>query len=148
MRVAEITLDDSGCARLHYVVELDAVRDELDQIVGSVGLRRLNRRVSAEEGSLFLEAMQETLAGNSYWRIVDESADKVKALNTAVTQLATDAAQLLNLAIAAGSTGPLVDRLKAHSQVASRLRDDMCVKLLTFQEAAWDSSLNETPDSA
>ena len=83
MPVAEITLDDSGIAHLHYVVELDAVRDELNWIIDSVGLRRLNRRVSVEEGSLFIEAIQETLAGSSYWRIVDESADKVKALVTA-----------------------------------------------------------------
>ena len=130
MRVAEITLDDSGCAHLHYVVELDTVRDELNQIVDSVGIRRLNRRVSTEEGSLFIEAIQETLVRDSYWRIVDESVDKVKALITVATQLAKDAAQLLDLAIVSDSTQPLVERLKAHSQVASWLRDDVA-KLLT-----------------
>ena len=41
-----------------------------------------------------------------------------------------DAAQLLDLAIVADSTQSLVDRLKAHSQVASWLRDDVA-KLLT-----------------
>lgn len=125
LRVAEVLLDGAGRVQLRHIVDASDVCAALDRIIDAVGLRRLDRRVSPDEGPLYLEALKETLERSTYWRLVDESADEGRAVLIAMTQLASDADQLNALANAAGLKGMLLDRLKAHSQIAAQLRDDL-----------------------
>lgn len=136
MRVAEISISSSGQAELYYVVDEANIHSELDRILSSVGLRSLDRRVTPEEGTLFLDAVQESLARDSYWRVVDESVNGCQALLTEATQLATDASLLADLSVATGVAHPLVDRLRAHSQAANHLRDSIHARLLTDSDIA------------
>jgi hypothetical protein len=127
--VCTYTVDSSGRA-VAEVYEDSGYADLARSREHGLPLRSAQRRVTEEEGSLFLEALKESFYNNSYWRVVDESDAEGQSLLMAAAELADNARHLVDMAVAAGVAGALVDNLRSHHEAASQLRDAVHDSLL------------------